>query len=215
MPRMRGPGRHGTRLPRRMVRRFGGGSAADPMKVRRGRSDPERLAEMSRLILDRMTGREPPAGAEGLPVGRKALRRVPPFAGMLADIGGRRRTVIAADASPSTGHDRTCGRTDAAQSFGAESPSVETPPWRPSLARIAPGPFSGVSEPPCPLGQNPDAPCRGSNPGFLPGSRVPARAGNADRPASFDAHVGPGAGSAVSPRRAGVRPPGRAYPRLR
>lgn len=141
MPHMRGPGLHGTRLPRRVVCRFGGGSAADPMKVRRGRSGPERLAEMSRLILDRMTGREPPAGREGLPVGRKALRGVPPFTGMSADIGGRRRTVIAADASLSTGHDRACGRADAARSFGAQGPSVKNASVAPVPRPCRPGPI--------------------------------------------------------------------------
>ena len=46
------------------ARRFGDGTTADLMAVLRGVKDPERLSDMSGLILDCATGRELVAGAE-------------------------------------------------------------------------------------------------------------------------------------------------------
>ena len=53
-----------TMLSGLAARRFGDGTAADLMAMLRGVKDPERLSDMSGLILDCATGRELVAGAE-------------------------------------------------------------------------------------------------------------------------------------------------------
>ena len=61
---------HRTTLLRLAARRFGDGTAADLMEVLRGLNDPERLTDMSELVVDCATGGELLAGARRI-AGRK------------------------------------------------------------------------------------------------------------------------------------------------
>ena len=68
--REQGLEQHRATLSRLTVRRFGDGTAADLTEVLRGVNDPERLTDMSELVLDCATGGELLAGAQRI-AGRK------------------------------------------------------------------------------------------------------------------------------------------------
>ena len=68
--REQGLEQHRTTLSRLAARRFGDGTAADLTEVLRGVNDPERLTDMSELVIDCATGGELLAGARRI-AGRK------------------------------------------------------------------------------------------------------------------------------------------------
>ena len=68
--REQGLEQHRATLSRLAARRFGDGTAADLTEVLRGVNDPERLTDMSELVIDCATGGELLAGAQRI-AGRK------------------------------------------------------------------------------------------------------------------------------------------------